>query len=111
MAGRIRRITDRQIEVALRLSGGIVSYAAKMLHCSRQTIYNHYKTSEKLRVFYEDLNETSLDFVEMKLFELIKRGNVRAIIFYLRNKGADRGYRSRDVVIDINNLYFNRLSN
>ena len=105
MAGRSRKITDRQIEAALRLSGGIVSYAAKILHCSRQTIYNRFSTSVKLRKYYEDLNEDNLDFVEMKLFELIKDGNVRAIIFFLRNKGADRGYRNRDLVIDLNNLY------
>ena len=33
-----------------------------------------------------------MDFVESKLYTLIKEGNANAIFYYLNNKGKSRGY-------------------
>ncbi|MEF2920033.1 MAG: hypothetical protein U0O22_06120, partial [Acutalibacteraceae bacterium] len=51
----------------------------------------------------DEINEATLDFVESKLLENIKKGEVTSIIFYLKTKGRNRGYQEK-TEIDINSL-------
>jgi hypothetical protein len=40
----------------------------------------------------QQINETSVDYVENQLIRLIQDGNISAITFYLKTKGKERGY-------------------
>jgi len=40
----------------------------------------------------EQINQTSIDYVENQLMRLIQEGNISAITFYLKTKGKERGY-------------------
>jgi len=92
MRGRKPKFTQKEVIDALRSSGGIISLAARKLGCSRTTIYNYIQRYSKIREAYEEIIETWLDIAEMKLLQKILEGDLRAIIFYLRTKGASRGY-------------------
>ena len=92
MRGRKPKFTQKEVIEALKSSGGIISLAARKLGCSRTTIYNYIHRYAKVREAYEEITETWLDIAEMKLFQKILEGDLRAITFYLRNKGASRGY-------------------
>ena len=39
-----------------------------------------------------DLDQAEIDFGEMKLKQRMEKGDTRAIIYFLNNKGKDRGY-------------------
>lgn len=47
----------------------------------------------KDRVF--DIDQSFVDEVEQTLFQQIRKGNINAIIFYMRCKAKDRGYVER----------------
>jgi hypothetical protein len=110
MAGKTIRFSDEEIADALGKSHGIIKYAADLLPCSRQTIYNRINNSDYLRKLYIDINETNKDYVESKLFELIKKGNLKAIIFFLRHRAKDRGYGEINVKYDLSNLTDHQLA-
>lgn len=74
-------------------NNGNISKSCEEVGISRGTYYNWIKEPE----FKEHLNQMEdikIDYVENKLFELIDKGNVTAIIFYLNNKGKRRGYNT-----------------
>lgn len=74
---------------------GILTEAAKKLGCSRQTLYNYMKRYTTVKEAYNEANEKNKDFVEGKLMDAIDKGNVTAMIFFLKTKAKDRGYIER----------------
>jgi hypothetical protein len=80
---------------ALESSLGVVSIACANVGISRQTHYDWMKSDTDYRQSVEAVADTTLDFVESKLHELIRSGNVVAILFYLKTKGKKRGYIER----------------
>jgi len=89
------KYTAAQVIEAIRGSKGIVSHAARKLGCSRKTIYNYVDRYVTVAEALEDEREDLLDFVEGKLLGEINRGNITAIIFYLKTQGKHRGYVER----------------
>lgn len=87
----------------LRICKGIVANACEVVGVSRGTFYNWCKEDEEFKAQVDEINEATLDFVESKLLENIKKGEVTSIIFYLKTKGRNRGYQER-AEIDINAL-------
>lgn len=87
----------------LKMSKGIVADACKNTGISRGTFYNWCKEDAEFQEEVNQINEDTLDFVESKLLENIKKGEVTSIIFYLKTKGRNRGYQER-AEIDINAL-------
>lgn len=87
----------------LKKSKGIVADACKNTGISRGTFYKWYKEDEDFKEQVDEINEATLDFVESKLLENIKKGEVTSIIFYLKTKGRNRGYQEK-TEIDINSL-------
>lgn len=94
---------------------GIKSEVCKALSISRPTLDAWISADDALKAAIEAQNESNIDWVESKLFELIegvtvqeKRGkeeviyttapNVTAIIFYLKTKGKARGYVERQEI-------------
>jgi len=86
-------LTEEQIDflTILKLSMGIVSIALQQTGLERE-VFDEWKDN----IFFNDklklIKETSIDFVENKLMNEIKEGNVSAITFYLKTIGKDRGY-------------------
>lgn len=93
-----QKFTAQEVIDALEGSKGIVSQAARKLRCSRTTIYNYIDKYTTVKQALEDEREDLLDFVEGKLLENIKDGNMTAIIFYLKTQGKHRGYVERQEI-------------
>lgn len=106
---KTKRLKVALIE-AMQKSMGVISEACRMVECDRKTFYKYYNNDEKFKEACDECNESALDFVESKLFELVdgitmhkedREGNdlsydrapdVTAIIFYLKTRGKKRGY-------------------
>jgi len=82
----------KELISALIKSLGIVSSACEALGISRTTYYKYYNEDSEFRSEADNVGESTLDFVESKLFDLISNGNVAATIFYMKTKGKRRGY-------------------
>jgi len=80
------------IASALERSRGMVTAAARLLHCSRQTIYNAVQAYPEVKAALEDARELQLDMAELRLFEAIDKGQAWAICYYLKTQGRKRGY-------------------
>ena len=87
-----KRYTVKQVEAALRATAGIQSAAAAALGCSPSTVHNYVKRFKTLQKVIPEIKEEILDLAEGRLITQIKKGNMRAIIFYLRTQGRSRGY-------------------
>jgi hypothetical protein len=86
-------MTEKQeifLEV-LTKSMGIVSLALEKGDIER-TEYEVWLRNNDFKKRVEEINETSLDFVENKLLKKIKDDDLGAIQFYLKTKGKNRGY-------------------
>ena len=77
---------------AFEKSHGIISYACEKVGISRQTYYNWLDAYPAFAERAKEIEESTLDRVELKLLEAITDGNIAAIIFYLKTKGKKRGY-------------------
>lgn len=92
------RVTDKQILEALHECAGIKSAAAQKLGISPALIRKRIEKSHKLRDAVAEFDERVLDQAEAGLYLHLKQGNLRAILFILRCKGARRGWVERSEV-------------
>jgi hypothetical protein len=90
--------TTKQIQSALAKSKGNRTEAAKILGCSPVTIYNHVRRKPSLQAIAAQGLEERLDVAEGKLMELVREGNLGAVIFLLKTLGQSRGYVERSDV-------------
>jgi hypothetical protein len=88
----------KNLLIALEKSLGVVTAACIATKISRITFYTYYNTDELFRQKVDEIVNIAIDFVESKLFENIKNGNVAAQIFYLKTKAKNRGYIERQEV-------------
>jgi transposase len=93
-----QKYTTKQIEIALRESGGFITHAAKKLGCHYETVLNYLRRSQKLRQVRREIEESYLDLGEIELLKKIKKGDLGAICFYLKCKGKNRGYIERQEI-------------
>jgi hypothetical protein len=77
---------------ALKKNRGLVATSCNQVGISRPTHYNWYRDDIIYHNSVDEINEIELDGVESKLKDLIDGGNAAASIYYLRVKGASRGY-------------------
>ena len=85
-------VGKRAMISAMRKALGIVTPALKISGVSRTAFYEWLKEDPDFKVAIENVDEVSLDFGETALLKAIKRGNISAIIFFLKTKGKSRGY-------------------
>lgn len=71
---------------------GNVSACCEKVGISRATFYEWRRADADFDEAVREINERALDFAEGKLFEGIRAGNAKLIIFYLVNRGKGRGY-------------------
>jgi len=93
-----RSVTNAQIAAALISVSGIVLYAARKLRVTRNVIYQRMQKFPELKAIANEAIESTLDLGEAELIKAMKKGNLTAIIFYLKCKGKHRGYIERQEI-------------
>jgi ACT domain-containing protein len=97
------QLKKEQLLEAMVNTLGIVSTACLNVGVSRTTYYKYYNEDEQFKGQVDDISNIAIDFAESKLFDLIKEGNIAAVIFYLKTKGKKRGYiEKQEIEIDGN---------
>jgi hypothetical protein len=102
-----KKIKDELVIKALFASGGVITYAAKALGMERQSLSTRVNASDILRVAADEAVERNLDIAENKLLTKIDRGNLVAILFYLKTKGKRRGYIERQETHEVSDAELN----
>lgn len=92
------RVTNEQVEAALRATGGFLSLAAQRLGCSYKTVYRRIRASTRLQEALQEIADKRLDLAEAALTKAINNGESWAVCFYLKCKGKHRGYVERTEV-------------
>ena len=93
VAGRKKKMLK-----ALEQTLGIVTSACIVAKVSRTQYYEWLKTDKEFADAVAEIAEIALDFVEEKLFKNIKLGDTQSIHYYLKCKGAKRGYGDRQEI-------------
>lgn len=86
---------DRKKEnflTAYRAQAAIVSKAIDAAGISRTTFHRWRREDPEFDECAAEIEEAQIDFAESKLLEAINAGDVRAITFYLKCKGKQRGW-------------------
>lgn len=83
------------IEAIKASKHGFETEVADLLLCSPRTVRNYINKYEEVKDAYIDRRERLIDHVESRLHSEIDKGNVTAIIFYLKTQAKDRGYVER----------------
>lgn len=77
----------------LKSTLGTIKVACKLAGISRTMLYEYKKEDPGFAKQITEIEESAKDFVEGKLIELILKGDRAAIMFWLKAKAKDRGYR------------------
>ncbi len=85
-------VTDQMIAQAYRRNRGSLAATAAELNLSKETLYRRRKHSRQLEESLIQTDESLRDYAESSLKELIRRGEFKAITFFLKTKGKSRGY-------------------
>ena len=96
--------TIKQAEEAIRKNDGLITYAARDLSISRQSLYKRIRQNPKLKEYLDKVRESTLDLAEGELFKAIRRGEPWAICFFLKCHGKSRGYVEKQSVEHSGNL-------
>lgn len=86
------RYTVKEVADALEKTGGFVSFAAKMLKCSPQTLRKYIANYPELKEACFEIREAQKDQSEFTLLKKIRNGDTTALIFHLKCLGKDRGF-------------------
>lgn len=71
---------------------GNVSKICEKVGIGRTTYYEWLKKDQAFAEEIENCEEGLIDYVESKMYKLIKEDNPTMIIFYLKTQGKKRGY-------------------
>lgn len=100
-----------EIENAIREARGFLNVAAVNLGVGRSTLYRWIEGNPKLKEVVEESREVFLDIAESVLLKEIEKGNIAAIIFFLKTRGKGRGYSEKinenlsedeEIIVNIN---------
>jgi len=87
------------MEHALRETAGVISAAARMLGCTRNTIKKYMREDfPNLLKVKDEIKEDTLDLAEGNLLLNIKDRHPGSIFFYLKTQGQSRGYIERQQI-------------
>lgn len=89
------KFTKNQVIEAMWLTGAIVMDMAKTLNTSSKVIYDYLARYPELEVEKKLVEAATLDMAQSKLLQAIKRGDMRAVRFYLMTKGKHLGYTTK----------------
>lgn len=86
------RISVHAVIDALRKTDGMITLAAKELGVSYRTLSRYIQNTKRVQIELHSIEENILDRVQTIFMKMIESGNARAVNFYLRCKGKDRGF-------------------
>lgn len=89
------KYTADQMIDALKYAQGMVTHAADRLGCSYNTMVKYIEKYPTVRAAYKQLQERTLDNVELRLLKAVNNDDLTAIIFFLKTQGKRRGYTER----------------
>lgn len=89
------KVNKANLLKALKSCWGIISAACDSLKLHRSTFYSYYNNDKSFKIEVDDLTNVAIDFAEYSLFKQINKGNIAAIIFFLKCKAKKRGYQER----------------
>lgn len=107
--GKVKKsyLKESEIVKALELNCGVISDTAKMLRTSYARLKDFIESNPSLKQATEELQEVKKDLAESELNKHIRKGNLTAIIFFLKTKAKDRGYvESMDLNLPNKPIYF-----
>jgi len=81
----------------LELNLGNISAACTQANISRQTYYRWIE-DESFSELCDNIKEGLIDLAENQLLNKINKGDITAIIFFLKCKGKKRGYTEKQEV-------------
>lgn len=93
-----KRLTNGQIERALRNNAGIVSMAAQELGVTRQALHYRLHRSPALREVQVEMEETVGDLCEASIFALMRAKDGPTLRWYADRRLRHRGYGNELVV-------------
>lgn len=93
--GAPERYSSEAIAAALRDTKGMVAVAARKLGCSHNTIRAYARKYASVAEAMREERQMMGDVAELALFKAIQKGEMAAIIFYLKTQCKDRGYVER----------------
>jgi predicted transcriptional regulator len=95
------------IAAELRRHKGAVSSTAKALDITKATLEKYIMKSKVLKSIVCEIVETEIDEVESELMTQVRKGNMTAILFYLKCKGKDRGWvEKNELTVDVKPITF-----
>lgn len=108
--GPIKLDEKKQFVATLKRTKGNISKACEKLRISRETYYEWKKLDPEFKKECDEMPKYLGDYVVSKLFGLIEKGNVKAIIFYCQTQLKDRGFGNKLEVTGNNGAPLNGLS-
>lgn len=93
--------TKEQILKEIKGSGGIVSKIAQRLGINRKTLYNYRQKWPEIDEAIKEAEEDGLDLAENQLMNRVAMGDLKAIMYYLDNKGRRRGWGQKQQNIQL----------
>lgn len=89
------KFSARQVTEALWECKGMVSFAAKRLGCTPQTIRKYAERFSQVALAIADAREEVVDTAELSLRQAVMNGEPWAVTMTLKTLGAKRGYVER----------------
>lgn len=94
----LKQAEDRKkfVEVLTENNGRLL-ITREICGVSKATLFRYRKKFPEFGAAVNEAKSLQVDYVEGKLFDLIDKNNVNAIIFFLKTRGRDRGYGEKYV--------------
>ena len=89
------KYSPEKIIEALKATRGMIATAARVLGCSRQTIYESIARHPEINAVVAGERDLMLDTAELRLMEAVEAGESWAVKFFLTTQGQVRGYIER----------------
>ena len=92
-----QQFTQPYFNVCVQLNAKKLYTACKQANISRQTYYRWIE-DESFSELCDNVKEGLIDLAENQLLNKIKKGDITAIIFFLKCRGKKRGYTEKQEV-------------
>lgn len=90
---------QRIIKAIKNSEGGLLTAVAERAKLNYSTVWRYARDYPSVKEALQEAKEKLLDFAESKLYTAIKKGELVAILFFLKTKGKARGYTERQEIV------------